>query len=134
MDIVLGLHSLVRWVVVIVAAVAVIRFALVWRTMVTTNAKMDRGLMAGFTGLLDTQALLGIIYLVWSGLAGQGFPSYRIEHGVTMILAVAVGHISMQWRDADTKIRARNNLLVIAGVLVLVAIGVSRLPQGWRLG
>jgi hypothetical protein len=29
------------------------------------------------------------------------------------------------------KIRARNNLVVIVGVLVIVFIGVSLLPQGW---
>lgn len=134
MDILLGLHSLVRWVIVIVAVVAVVRFALVWREKATTNARMDRGLMSGFTGLMDTQALLGIVFLFWSGFGGQGFPQFRIEHAVTMILAVAVGHLSMRWRNAEDKIRARNNLLVILGALVLVFIGVSRLPQGWRLG
>jgi hypothetical protein len=130
LSILLGTHSLVRWIIVAVSLIALVWFVLVWlRGM--RNEKADRGLMAAFTGLIDVQVLLGVIYILWSGFAGAGFPRYRLEHAVTMIVAAVVAHQSMRWRNADAPIRARNNAALIALVLVLVFIGVSLLPQGW---
>jgi hypothetical protein len=130
LSILLGLHSLVRWVVVIVSVVALIWFLLVWLRG-TRNEKADRGLMAAFSGSIDLQVLIGAIYLLWSGFTGAGFPRYRIEHAVTMIVALVVTHLSIRWRKSDPKPRARNNVALIVAVLVIVFIGVSRLPQGW---
>jgi hypothetical protein len=130
LSILLGTHSLVRWIIVAVSLIALVWFVLVWlRGM--RNEKADRRLMAAFTGLIDLQVLLGVIYILWSGFAGAGFPRYRLEHAVTMIVAAVVAHQSMRWRNADAPIRARNNAALIALVLVLVFIGVSLLPQGW---
>ena len=126
----LGLHSLLRWIIVAVSLIALIWFVLVWLRGVR-NERADRGLMAAFSGLIDLQVLIGIIYIVWSGLAGVGFPRYRIEHGVIMIIAAGVSHLSIRWRKADVRNRARNNVALIVGVLVIVFIGVSVLPQGW---
>ena len=130
LNLLLELHSVVRWVIVAVTIVALIWFALVWlRGM--RNEKADRGLMAAFTGVIDLQVLLGVIYIIWSGLAGAGFPRYRLEHAVIMIIAAAVAHMSMRWRKSAPQLRARNYVGVIVAVLVLVYIGVSLLPQGW---
>jgi len=130
LSILFGTHSLVRWIIVAVSLIALIWFVLVWlRGM--RNEKADRRLMAAFTGLIDLQVLLGVIYILWSGFAGAGFPRYRLEHAVTMIVAAVVVHLSARWRNADAPIRARNNAALIALVLVLVLIGVSLLPQGW---
>jgi hypothetical protein len=126
----LEVHSLVRWIIVAVSLIALVWFVLVWlRGM--RNEKADRGLMAAFSGLIDVQVLLGVIYILWSGFAGAGFPRYRLEHAVTMIVAAVVAHLSARWRKADAPIRARNNAALIVLVLVIVLIGVSVLPQGW---
>ena len=130
LNIVLGIHSLVRWVLVAVSLIALIWFALVWLGRMR-NEKADRGLMAAFSGLIDGQVTIGIIYILWSGFAGAGFPLYRIEHAVTMIVAAVVAHLSMRWRTAETRTRARNDVALILGVLVIVFIGVSLLPHGW---
>ncbi len=130
LSIVLKIHSLLRWVIVIVSLAALVWFVLVWlRGM--RNEKADRGLMAAFSGLIDTQVLIGIIYILWSGLTGAGFPLYRIEHAVVMVIAAAAAHSSMGWRKAGVQTRARNNTALIVGVLVLIFIGVSLLPKGW---
>jgi hypothetical protein len=130
LSILLGTHSLVRWIIVAVSLIALVWFVLVWlRGM--RNERAYRGLMAAFSGLIDLQVLLGVIYILWSGFAGAGFPRYRLEHAVTMIVAAVVAHQSMRWRNANAPIRARNNAALIALVLVLVFIGVSLLPQGW---
>jgi len=130
MQILLMIHSIVRWLIVIVAVVAAVKFALGWLRGGVFKG-MDRGLSSGFSGLIDLQTALGIIFLVWSGLAGAGFPMYRIEHTVTMLIAAAVAHLSAKWKNAEDKIRFRNSLFIVLDVLIIIFIGVARLPGGW---
>ena len=129
MDFVLMLHSIVRWIIVIVALAAIVRFVLIWAGK-AQGSNMDRGLMSGFSGLLDLQVLLGLIYLVWNGLSGTGFPLYRLEHAFTMIVAVVIAHMSIRWKNAEAPIRARNNLVAIVASSVLIFIGVA-IVGGW---
>jgi len=133
MQFLLMLHSIVRWIIVLAALVAIVKFALCWLRGGAFKG-MDRGLMAGFSGLMDLQAALGTVYLIWDGLAGAGFPAYRIEHGIAMILAAVPAHFHVRWKKADERIRFRNNLFVVVGVIVLVFIGVAPLPGNrWAL-
>ncbi|CAG0958189.1 hypothetical protein ANRL3_00695 [Anaerolineae bacterium] len=132
MGVVLMLHSIVRWVIVAVGVIGVVRYALVMAGRMPGN-KMDRGLMAGFTGLMDLNMLLGLIYLLWSGLTTPiGFPMERIEHAVTNIIAVVVAHIfaSRAKKAADDRVMARNNLLGIVVSLLLVVVAVAVIG-GW---
>ncbi len=130
MNILLTLHSLIRWAIVIVTLVALIRFAWVWlRSLAMT--RNDSLLMTIFVRLLEVQMLVGLILLIWTGIAGAGFPSYRLAHTGVMIVAVIVGHLPRRWQNATSSIRARNNVIDILAVLVLVFIGVSLLPGGW---
>ncbi len=75
--------------------------------------------------------LVGLIFLLWTGFAGAGFPSYRLAHTGIMNVAVIVGHFPRRWQNAESSARARNNVIAILAVLVLVFIGVSLLPGGW---
>ena len=60
-----------RWLVVIVAVVAVVRYALVMAGKAQRSG-MDRGLMSGYTGLLDLNVLLGVIIIIGLAIsAGQ---------------------------------------------------------------
>ena len=129
MNILLMLHSIVRLFVLLVAVIAIVKFALGWLRGGEFKG-MDRGLMSGFSGLMDLNVTLGIILLLWSGFAGVGFPMFRIEHGVTMIIAAVVAHLSARWKNADDKTRFRNNLFTIIAALVLVLVGISLLPGG----
>ncbi|HZS06616.1 MAG TPA: hypothetical protein VFD58_17395 [Blastocatellia bacterium] len=132
MRLLLNIHSIVRWLVVLAAVLSVVVFAVSWLNRERENTT-DRKMMAAFLGLLDTQVLLGIILLVWFGVSGSGFLRYRLEHAFTMLLAVVLGHVSARWKNADAPVRARNYLLVVLGVLLLIWVGVSRLPQGWTM-
>jgi hypothetical protein len=130
MSFLLIIHSYLRWLILIVALVAVIKFAIGWRRGGAFQ-KMDRGLASGFSGLMDLQATLGLVFLIWNGLAGTGFPMFRIEHAVTMTVAAAVAHLHVLWKNADDKKRFRNLLFIILDTLIIVFIGVARLPGGW---
>jgi hypothetical protein len=129
MNILLMAHSGLRWLVLLIALIAIVKFLIGWLQHGPYKG-MDRGLMAAFSGLLDLQSLLGVILLVWSGLAGVGFPFFRIAHGLIMVAAVVVAHMSRRWKDADDATRFRNHLFLIVGSLILVLIGISILPGG----
>src|SRR4051812_19960952 len=88
MDFVLALHSLVRWIVLLAAVIAIVKLGLGWMRAGTFD-RLDRGVVMGYSGLLDLQALLGFILLFGDGFfLGGGFPMVRILHASVMILAV----------------------------------------------
>ena len=130
MNILLVIHSHFRWVVLLIAVIAVVKFALGWLRGGAFKG-MDRGLAAGFSGSLDLQATLGLILTIWMGVTGGGFPMYRIEHATTMIIAAVLGHLPARWKNAADKTRFRNTLFCILGALLLIYVGVMRLPGGW---
>jgi uncharacterized membrane protein YphA (DoxX/SURF4 family) len=130
MEILLALHSLVRWVIIFVALIAIVKFTIGWAGDSLFKA-MDRGLASGFSGLMDLQVLLGLIYFIWNGIAVTGFPLYRILHMVVMLLAAAVAHLPARFKTLTDKLRFQYSVFAIIGSLVLVVIGISILPHGW---
>lgn len=126
MGFVLTVHSIVRWLVVIIAVIAVVRYALVMAGKAQSSG-MDRGLMSGYTGLLDLNVLLGLILIV-----GLGFTTPRIEHAITNIIGVAVAHFFARRarKIEDARLKARNNLLGIVISIAIIIVGVA-LVGGW---
>jgi len=117
------LHSLVRWIIVLVGVIAAIKFAYGWLKK-TSLDKMDRGLMSGFSGMIDLQALLGIILILAMGFD----PAYRIEHAVAMVVAAVIAHLPMRWKNDTSANALRNNLFVVIAVFVVVIVGIGVLP------
>jgi hypothetical protein len=128
MGLVLMLHSILRWVLVIVGLFALVKFLIGWMRK-SEFAKMDRGLQAGFSGLMDLQVTLGFIFFFWSGLTGAGFPMIRMEHMITMLVAALVAHFPSFKKQAENKFAV--GFFAVLGALVLVYVGVARLPNGW---
>lgn len=124
-DLLLTIHSALRWAIVVIAVIAMIKFALGWLGKMPFKP-MDRGLMAGFTGLLDAQLLFGLVLLVALGVV-----RFRLEHAFTMVIAIVLVHLARRWRGAPDAIRFRNNFLVILVAMLLIFAGVYVLPQGW---
>jgi len=127
MNIVLTLHSINRWIILVVAVVALIKFLLGWLRGQSYQG-VDRGLMAGYTGLLDLQLLMGIILLI-----DRGFARRPLEHAITMFVALVLAHLSRLWRDKPDRVKFRNNFLAILVGILLIIAGVAVLPQGWSL-
>jgi hypothetical protein len=124
------LHSLLRWVIVIFAVVAGLKFLIGWVGN-GTYARIDRTLAAIYSGLIDLQVLIGVIFFIWTGLTGAGFPLVRWEHAIVMILAAVSAHAPMRWASAPDRQRFRNNFLAVVVSLLLIYIGVALLPGGW---
>ncbi|GAB4581159.1 MAG: hypothetical protein Fur0022_39060 [Anaerolineales bacterium] len=129
MGIVLMIHSIVRWAIVVIGVIALVKLGIGWLRGQTFKG-MDRGLVSGFSGAMDLQMLLGLIYLIVDGLT-VGFPMYRIEHATTLIVAVFVAHLPARWKKAADTVRFRNSFLAIFVAMLLVFAGVARLPGGW---
>jgi len=128
-EILMWTHSLVRWLVVIltVAALAVLVMRLVQRG--TYDALAER-VMRFFSISVALQWVVGLVYFVALGLFNVG---YRWEHLTTMTLALvaAHGHYMVKKRPARTRLIV--GVVSIVLVLILVFVGVWRLPQGWRV-
>jgi hypothetical protein len=124
----LTIHGEVRWLVALVAVALIVKLTLGW-TRGAEFKGLDRGLMTAFTGLLDLNFILGLILLF--GLGGPT-TSHRLEHAVTMLLAIVTAHTSAMWRRSDDSVKKfRNNLIVVALAAILVVLGVTRLRGGW---
>ena len=125
---ILQLHGDLRWLVALAALLTIVKYAAGWfRNM--EYQRVDRILFAATTGLMDLNLLLGLILLV---ALGGGFPVHRIEHAVTMLIAVGVMHSSTRWRNSSSSmVKFRNGLLTVLVALVLVVVGVIRLRGGW---
>jgi hypothetical protein len=129
MDILLTVHSIIRWIIIVVAALAIIKFTIGWAGNGVFQG-MDRGLAAGFSGLMDLQVLLGLIYFIWNGIEATGFPLYRILHMIVMILAAALAHLPARFKTLADKLRFQYSVFAIIGSLLLIVVGISLLPGG----
>lgn len=125
MDFLFTLHSHNRWLVFGVGIVAIIKFFLVWQEHMEFG-RITRIIYAVFSGFLGIQIIIGLILLF-----SMGFESWRIEHGVTMILAFALAHFPFKWKALGGELRAKRSMFVIIGVLAIVVLGIWRLPQGF---
>jgi hypothetical protein len=123
-------HSWNRWLIIVVAVLAVIRLLMLLRREGNAQ-RLELVLVSGFANLLGLQMILGLVYLLWSGFAGAGFPAYRFLHAGIMVFAVITGEQSRRWKEAPVALYARNSLLCIGGALLLIFIGVASLPGGW---
>lgn len=129
MTILLAIHSIVRWAITLVAIALIVRLAigLMKKQAFDQSARV---LTAAFSGLMDTQMLLGILYLLIGGFGAVGFPRYRLEHAGMMLIAVIVAHLPAAWKKLPDNIRTRNTLIAVIVALLIVFIGVIPLG-GW---
>jgi hypothetical protein len=123
------IHSINRWLVTLVALALITRLLL---GLIRKQAwdKSTTILTTVFGGLLDIQLLLGLMMFVLEGLGPKGFPAYRWEHSVTMLLAVIMAHLTSIWKKHADSVRIRNTLIVILLSLLLIFIGIGPLG-GW---
>lgn len=125
----IGLHSGVRWLVVLVTLLALAR--LIWGVAgKLAYDRLTQRVMLAFMVVMTAQWVIGLVLFFALDSLRVGF---RWEHTITMTLAVACAHLPARWKDAPDAIRYRNGLILVIAALVLVFIGVQRLPQGWRM-
>jgi len=131
MNIIFSIHSHSRWLVAAILLLAIIKLGVTALRRGSFD-RIDGSLTSAAIGMLDLQALVGIIYAIGMGaFDGQ----YRIEHMVTMVLAVIGGHMTSRFRKHPGPVRARRTCATLIVVALLVFVGVMRLPgNGWMRG
>ena len=136
MEILFIFHSHFRWLVVLVSLFILVKFLYGWLAK-TGYKKMDEVLVKIYAGLIDLQITLGLIFLIWSGLAYAGFPRFRLEHTSLMLIVMVLAHLFGRWKTSPDNIRFRNGFIImlLSGILIFVAIIL--LPAGlnrWMIG
>ncbi len=135
MDILRFLHSWVRWLVVLVALIDLVYFAIGW-LQGRNYDQLARRLMSIFGMVISIQWLIGVVFLiVLGGQTGFGVRHYW-EHLTVMTIAVFVANVPnmLRRRQLADKQRYLVNLITIIAVIVLVIVGISLLPEAicWR--
>jgi uncharacterized membrane protein YozB (DUF420 family) len=140
--IVLSLHNLVRWVVVILAILALVRAYLGWLGN-RPWTEQDRRVGSFFTMSMDIQLLLGLLlYFFLSPLTQQvlqdfaaamsnsGLRFFGLEHVFYMIVAVILAHLgnvfSRRAKTDSSKHRTAAIFFTLAAVVILIGIPWSR--------
>lgn len=120
-------HWYLPWVILALGMYAIVRMVRGFINEAEFTAS-DQRLVTILGGLLDLQAALGLVYFLWSGYVGMGFPLYRFTHGTVMLVAAIIPHFSSRWRNADNPTRFINNFYLLLASFLLMLVGVSLIP------
>jgi len=142
----LTLHSWMRWIVVIVGVIAVVRFLIGWLGK-RDWAALDARLALIFPVTIDIQLLLGLLlYFVLSpittgalrdfgaALKNSTVRFFSVEHIFMVLIALIVAHIGSalikKRTDATTKFRIGFIFFVLAMIIIFLAIPWPFLTAG----
>jgi putative Ca2+/H+ antiporter (TMEM165/GDT1 family) len=143
---VLTLHSYVRWIVVILASVAVVRALGGWLGRKEWTA-LDRRLGVFFSSSMDLQLLLGLILYIFlspsthtafqdfgAALSNEVLRYWSLEHIGLMLVAVVLVHVgqTLSKRAGEARVKHRQAAIFfgLAILIVLFAIPWPFLPYG----
>jgi hypothetical protein len=124
MSIINSIHRYLGETLLLIALLGVI-LALVGLVRKKELEPAERIFGLAYSGLLDLQALLGIIQFVYLlTLGGSGLIMSRfIFHPILMLLAVVVVHASRAWRSSPLPTRHRAQLVAYGLSLLLIFAG-----------
>jgi phosphoglycerol transferase MdoB-like AlkP superfamily enzyme len=145
-QVVLYLHSWLRWGVVLLGALTLARAVHGWARAREWN-QTDRRVQKLFVAFFDSQVLLGLtLYFALSPLTPKSLDAFRvamsnsmlrffgIEHAFSMVLALIIAHgasnASRKAEHSTVKHRRWAEGLLIALLFILVGIPWPVLPYG----
>lgn len=115
-DFLFGLHSGLRYLVLLAAVATMIAAALGWQRG-GSGVRAERPLMTAFVGLVDAQVLAGVLLLLtWP------FHGALIGHITLMVLAAAAAHAGSVIARRRSPERSASPVRVATTALVLVLI------------
>jgi hypothetical protein len=134
---VLSVHSWLRWVVLILAVLVVVR-AVMGRSRQTPWTAADEHAGKWFVASLDLQMLLGLLlYVALSPATAEAFNDFgaamrisplrfwAVEHLVGMVIAVALAHIGRVRVRRATDPKARHTTALVFTAISLVVMVLS---------
>jgi hypothetical protein len=129
MDALVGLHSLWRWVVLLVVVVAFVRGAIGWLGGGAWTGN-DRTLVLVTTIVLDIQLLLGlIVYGTGNHWESGSFIAY--VHPLVMIGAIVVAHVTSVMIRRTEPASGKFRVLTLGLLLAFLMIGGAIPSYSW---
>lgn len=120
---ILATHNIVRWIVLIIAILAVVRAIIGYfgkHAWIPADPKIGSWLAM----FIDIQLLLGIILIIYNYVSiGTLDPRIWMEHVIPMLLAVIFAHLgSALPKRVDTPHKKHRRALIWRGLTLLVII------------
>ena len=142
-DIVHTLHSINRWIVLILGVIVVALGIYGWLSKRDWSDTDDR-LGQFYTIFLDIQLVLGLLlYFIFSPIITSAFKNfggamgdsdirfYLVEHSLIMIIAVILAHVGRsRVKKAETSLSKYKNATIFYGISLLLIL--MMIPWGGR--
>ena len=132
--VILAIHNIVRWVVLILGVIVVIRGLLGWFGKREWST-MDRKLGVYFTSSIDVQLLVGLVLYIFlsplttsafrdfgSVMSNDGLRFFAVEHAVIMLLAVVFAHLGGVYSKRVSASKDKYKMAAIWYGLALIAV------------
>ena len=140
-SITLFLHSWVRWIILILGLVVLIKAYTGWSGK-KAYTKGDNGMAAGWVGMMDLNLVLGLLlYIIFSPYVKQAFGDFgaamkdasirfwAVEHIAVNIIAIAVAHIGRVKAKKATTDWQKHKITAIWFTISMLLV-LSRIPWG----
>ncbi len=122
MDWVLLLHSLLRFLILIVAIVGILK-ALIAIVQRSAQDKIDQTLASAFLGIYDLQVLIGVLIILLGGLK-------QAIHPIVMIVGVFLAHgIQSMTKRAEGSNARLYRLALFVLPLIAILVGLASIGQ-----
>src|SRR5438093_3118539 len=124
MDALVSAHSLLRWLVLLGAVVALVVALVGWLGPGTPERTARQATLA-YAVLLDLQVLLGIVMWISEKRWAGGGRQFQFEHPLMMLVALAVVHIvaARARREKNPYSAARMRTIGTGASLLLILLG-----------
>lgn len=130
-QLILTTHGHWRWILLLVAAVAAVKFLI----GLLSNGKVagiDKLLGSAYAWAITIQLVLGVINLVYYATSGLFNPRIHFEHAFYGIVATGLAHAMPIRKDSrPDRSRFLMSLVFILVSLLLVFLSVIRLRGAW---
>ncbi|MCY4010345.1 MAG: hypothetical protein OXF22_11430 [Anaerolineaceae bacterium] len=128
-------HSGLRWVIVVLTLVLFVRLG---QGVISGGSqkygRLERLAMLLYHWLFRVQWAVGLLYLIIIGNWFDAAFLYRWEHLITMTIGLGILELQRARFPGKTdRQRYRHGIIALTAAIVLVFIGVQRLPAGWGI-
>lgn len=124
MDFVLTAHRYLRFVILALGLLGLLRSLVSLGTREARFMRIDEAFSRGYTGALDLQVLAGAVLIILLLSQAEAVPVAWL-HPIIMLPAVVVSHLGRRFRDRPDRDRHKAQLAIYAGSLALIAAGLA---------